>query len=167
MGSAMSDMFAHNTWANVRVIDVCSKLSGEQLDGTAEGTYGSIRDTLVHIIEAEESYLFRLNGERFDPPVTDQEWPGFDLLRSRAQEIGAGFERVIAEDDPGRAVTWTRKNGDTPSMPMGMFLVQTINHGNEHRSQLATVLTHLGIEPPELSGWLYAIETGVLVGLTD
>jgi uncharacterized damage-inducible protein DinB len=31
------------------------------------------------------------------------------------------------------------------------------NHGTEHRSQVATILTTLGIEPPELSGWEWGL----------
>jgi uncharacterized damage-inducible protein DinB len=34
------------------------------------------------------------------------------------------------------------------------------NHGTEHRSQVATILTTLGIEPPELSGWEWGLAAG-------
>ena len=130
-----------------------------------KGTFGTIRDTLVHIVEAEQHYLYRITGHKLDPPVQEGQWPGFGLLRERAEENGKRFGRVLADGDPGRVIRWTTKEGAAAAMPVATFLVQTIYHGNEHRSQVATVLTHLGIEPPELSGWLYAINTGALTGV--
>ena len=166
MSSGFVSMLGHNTWANARLIDVSSALTDEQLDASAVGTFGSIRDTLVHVIDAEEYYLFRITGGRAHPPLEEGEWPGFDALRERNSANGGRFERVTVEDDPARVVRWRTRDGEDASMPVALFLVQTVNHGNEHRSQIATVLTRLGIGPPELSGWLYAIEIGALTGVT-
>ena len=40
-------------------------------------------------------------------------------------------------------------------MPVPLFLLQAVNHGTEHRSQVATIMTQLGVEPPEMDGWTY------------
>ena len=64
----------------------------------------------------------------------------------------AGEDRkvqVTGDDPPG---TWW--------MPVSLFLLQAVNHGTEHRSQVATILTHLGIEPPEMDGWTYFFSSG-------
>ena len=34
-------------------------------------------------------------------------------------------------------------------------LTQVINHATEHRAQIMAILTHLGIQPPELDSWGY------------
>ena len=39
--------------------------------------------------------------------------------------------------------------------PAALFLLQAINHATEHRAQIATTLTQLGIEPPVLDGWAF------------
>ena len=36
-----------------------------------------------------------------------------------------------------------------------LLLVQAINHATEHRTQVAAILTQLGIEPPGMDGWTY------------
>ncbi len=41
-------------------------------------------------------------------------------------------------------------------MPSGLILTQAINHATEHRAQIMTILTQLGIEPPDLSGWAFS-----------
>jgi len=48
-------------------------------------------------------------------------------------------------------------------MPVGLFLLQAINHATEHRSQVASILTQLGIEPPNMDGWTYFGDSGQLV----
>ena len=55
--------YRQNEWANLLLIEACRSLSEEQLDATAVGTFGSIRDTLTHIVSAEGSYAFRLGHE--------------------------------------------------------------------------------------------------------
>jgi len=34
-------------------------------------------------------------------------------------------------------------------------VIQAINHAIDHRSQIATLLSQQGIEPPDLDGWAY------------
>jgi len=48
--------FKHNLWANLRLLECCAEVLDEQLDATILGTFGSIRDTLAHIVQAEQSY---------------------------------------------------------------------------------------------------------------
>ena len=43
-------LYEHNTRANLRLLDFCAGLSDEQLDASAPGTFGRVRDTLVHIV---------------------------------------------------------------------------------------------------------------------
>jgi len=95
-------MLGHNAWANRRLIDVCSTLTDEQLDTGAEGTFGSIRDTLVHILESEQRYLFRLTEEQSDPPIQEGHWPGFEFLGSAPKRTADRYDRLVRKDDPGR-----------------------------------------------------------------
>ncbi len=43
---------------------------------------------------------------------------------------------------------------------VGVRLAQAIHHGTDHRSQVCTALTTLGIEPPEIDVWAYARASG-------
>ena len=59
----LTTLFHHNTWANLKLLDFCEALGDEQLDTSATGTYGSVRDTLHHIVGAEVGYVRRVNGK--------------------------------------------------------------------------------------------------------
>jgi uncharacterized damage-inducible protein DinB len=49
MVSLLVTLYEHNTLANLRLLDFCAGLSDEQLNASAPGTFGRVRDTLVHI----------------------------------------------------------------------------------------------------------------------
>ncbi|HEX7974403.1 MAG TPA: DinB family protein, partial [Anaerolineales bacterium] len=82
----MAAEFLHyNLWANLRLIDACLDLAPEQLAASAPGVYGSIYDTLVHLIKAEARYYKRLAGVSLDPPFSWEAAPSLSEIRPYAQ----------------------------------------------------------------------------------
>jgi uncharacterized damage-inducible protein DinB len=150
----LTTLFSHHRWANLRILEACADLIDEQLDATLVGTYGSIRDTLQHIVVAEKSYLSRIStGQPYRrgkdlPPLTISE------MTEMSQTSGSGLiewaSRVGADETVN--VDW---DGTPRDVPKTILLTQAINHATEHRSQVMAILTHLGFQPPELSGWTY------------
>ena len=72
--SPLTDAFAHHAWATLRLIDACSELTAEQLATPVPGTYGSILDTMRHMVASDSWYLFVItDGESALPllPVQD------------------------------------------------------------------------------------------------
>ena len=56
----LRSMFEHHLWATETLIDHLDRLPAEQLDASVPGTYGSMIDTLTHMIDADTRYLLRL-----------------------------------------------------------------------------------------------------------
>ncbi len=88
METALVDLFKHNLWANQRLLNTCANLSDEQLDASAPGTYGRVRDTLAHITAAEGWYVSLLVGSKAEQPWLSAEFPGFEELRARLTRSG-------------------------------------------------------------------------------
>ena len=157
----LADSFAHHVWATIRLIDTCLALSPEQLETTVEGTYGSILATMRHLIGADASYLCVLTDGR----VSEVEEDRMDLreLRAVMESNGAAWASLLAGDlDPDSDVVRHRDDGIDRYAPMGIRLAQALNHGTDHRSQVCTALTSLGIEPPEIDVWAFAAHEGRL-----
>jgi uncharacterized damage-inducible protein DinB len=155
------ELFRHNALMNRRLLDACRQLSPEQLAATCGGTYGSIGSTLVHIANSQEGYAARLlDATRLDR-LPESPFPGFEALSDRFTRGDAQLEAAAAHAGSDRRVKVT---GDDPPgswwMPVSLFLLQAINHGTEHRAQVATILTQLGLEPPGMDGWAYFFESG-------
>lgn len=155
MSETLIELFKHNAWANQQLFAASQALGDAQLDATLDGTFGSIRDTLLHIIGAQERYVTALAGAG---PVTvfreREPFPGIGALADAAQASSAALVALAAQAQPGATVTTTHR-GEAFTLPVWLLLVQAINHATEHRAQVAAILTQLGIEPPGMDGWTY------------
>ena len=156
----LAELFRHNLWANLTLIDLCLTLPDEILATNVPGTFGGIRETLTHLVGAEGRYTSALVGgpERRNPTL-EEAAPDLASLREHARQSG---EELIAyaetvEGNPTLDVTWRGQSYETPA---ALFLVQAINHSTEHRSQIKMALTQAGISPPELDGWTWADSRG-------
>jgi len=157
--SPLADAFAHHVWATLKLIDTCETLSDEQLQTSAPGVYGSIIDTLRHIVASDRGYLAVVSGGRVER--MDDERLTLAAARSVMELDGEEWARVVAElDDPDRVVVRQRPDGSANRSPAGIRLAQALHHGSDHRSQICTILTTLGIEPPDIDVWEFGVHEG-------
>ena len=160
--SVLEDAFAHHVWATQRLIDACLQLSPEQLETAVPGTYGSILETVRHLVGADASYLFVMSGER--TYLIDEDSMDLPELRATMERNGDAWSRLLARDpDPDTVLVRHRDDGSETHAPMGIRLAQALHHGTDHRSQVCTALTTLGVEPPAIDVWDYAADDGRLV----
>lgn len=55
----------------------------------------------------------------------------------------------------------------TFQVQLGIVLVQALHHGNDHRTQICTVLGHHGIPFEEIDVWAYGEATGGMVWTSE
>jgi uncharacterized damage-inducible protein DinB len=150
--SLLADAFDHHVWATLRVLDASRELTSEQLETNVTGTFGPIIDTLRHLVGADAAYLEVLSGA--EPTEFDESDMTVDQLRSEMAEHQAAWAAVLdADPDPD---TWSvryRDDGSEGHAPNGIRLAQALHHGTDHRSQVCTALTVIGVEPPAIDVW--------------
>ncbi len=156
--SAWHDAIEHHLWANERVFDACDALSREQLVQTVPGTYGPTIATLAHMIATDGWYLsFFLD---FENPIGEDPSVTIDQLREANRANGDRWRQVLAtETDTERDVV-EEGDGWRFHTPVGFRFAQAVHHGTDHRSQVCTGLTALGIERPAIDVWAYGEATG-------
>lgn len=157
-GSLLRDAFAHHLWATERLLDACADLSSDRLTTPAPGTYGSIIDTLRHLVASDGWYLsfFREGAVEIDEKAD----VSLDELRSAITSNGAGWTELLAGDiDPDADIVEVDEGWELHS-PTSLRLAQVLHHGTDHRSQVCTALTSLGVTPPDIDVWAYARATG-------
>lgn len=149
----------YNRWANLQLIDACFYLAPDQLASTAPGTYGSIYDTLVHIVQAESRYYKRLSGVTIEPPFAWEDRPPLSAIRLYADRVDSALVETARQmritdsfrrdwEDPD----WAGLRSRYKSVSM---LIQVLNHGVEHRTNVTTIMAQQGIPAPALDGWKY------------
>ncbi|MDQ6660372.1 MAG: DinB family protein [Chloroflexota bacterium] len=153
MTTGLPDFFTYNLWANLRLLDACAQLSDTQLDATTKGTFGSVRETLMHMFAAEEGYVRALTGKIPTPRLADlTHFPDFDELRRRAKRSG---EELITVAEQGELSQILHLDGGSYEVPAIVVLIQAVNHAIDHRSQIATLLSQQDVMLPDLDGWSY------------
>jgi uncharacterized damage-inducible protein DinB len=155
--SLLSDAFAHHIWATERLFDACATLTRDQLIVETPGTYGPIIATLGHLVGSDSWYL---SFHRSEPAATIDEQTSLAEMRSVMKSNGAAWVDLLAGDLDPEADVVERGDGWEFHAPMGFRLAQAIHHGTDHRSQVCTALTTLGVTPPEIDLWSYGEATG-------
>jgi uncharacterized damage-inducible protein DinB len=162
----MEDAFAHHVWATLRLVDACLALSPEQLETTVPGTYGSIQDTLRHCIGSDAWDLFVSTGDRAS--IIDEEAMSLSELRAAMESHGPTWSRLLAQDlDPDAVLNEVDPDdGYERNISMGIELAAVLQHGADHRSQICTTITALGVEPPRIDVLDFGIQEGRVVEIT-
>lgn len=156
-------LFEHNNWANLQIIQACSALSDAQLDAEPQSaTAGSIRTTLLHLASAQRGYLGLLTlpvKARRKPPLA------YNELAESARSSGEGL-LSLARDANSQPLTTRLQTTDGYFVEPWVVMLQAINHATEHREQIKSMLSALGVTPPEIDGWTYAEATGALISIS-
>jgi uncharacterized damage-inducible protein DinB len=147
----LARIYEHNNWANDQIVAACAALTNEQLDAPPQSaTEGTIRGTLLHLANAQLGYLRILTLP----------------LEQRKERVNLKFGEVdISIKQSGEALLDLVKEGKYPAdrlttrdghyVEPWVVLVQNINHATEHREQIKSMLTAMGITPPSIDGWDY------------
>jgi uncharacterized damage-inducible protein DinB len=161
MSEAIVDAFRHNAWATRRLVEFCDGLDEVQLGATAPGVFGSVRETLKHLITAESYYSSMFTGSLPAWNVGPETTETLEQLGAWAEEMGSIWEAVLSKPVDGDALLRSPgPEGSTREVRAGLMLAQALHHSNVHREQISAILTGLGLTPPDVSGWGYGRETG-------
>jgi uncharacterized damage-inducible protein DinB len=158
--SVLTKLFHHNTWANLKLLDFCEGLRDEQLEASAIGGFGSIGDTLMHIVNSEMDYV-NLATEKLPPePLPSDRFPEFEQQRVGVRWAGDELLQLAVTARADTIVRVMRPQESVFEFPLASYVVQVLNHSTEHRTQISTIITQLGLDPPVMSGWKYMKEMG-------
>ena len=146
--SLLADAFGHHTWATIRVLDACAALDDRQLATIVPGTYGSIIDTLRHLVGGDVFYLNVMRGS--DPVAFDEKRSAIPTMRAVMEAHDPAWQHLVASaTDPTTVVIEHEDSGYDTRAPLGIRLAQALHHG----TQVWTALTAPGIEPPGIDVW--------------
>jgi uncharacterized damage-inducible protein DinB len=150
-GDFLVKIFEHNNWANQKIIEICNTLTDKQLDAQPQSvTMGTIRDTLFHLVGSQRGYLALLTQ-----PVEARTKPelAFNQLEETARRSGQGLlELARGQQQPFGSPLQTTDGHHTEPW---VVMLQIINHATEHREQIKSMLSALGVTPPSIDGWDY------------
>jgi uncharacterized damage-inducible protein DinB len=154
-------LYDYNVWANARVLDTCGALTATQFTaGEGSSTARpSIRDTLVHTMGAQEVWLARWKGITGVTLPSPGDFPGLAAIRGRWDEIESRTRAYVAdlsEESLRETVHYVNRRGQPFHYPRWQTMVHLVNHGTQHRAEIAALLTALDHSPGDLDLLVYA-----------
>ncbi len=165
-------LFAYNYWADQRILKTCAKVSPEQYVARTDFGLGfpSLRTTLVHLLGGESQGRITCQGA-YAQPLTVAEYATTELTEAQFPALHDLEERWRTEQKEMRAylagLTDEKLNGILRYViPGGIVrervlwhcLLHAVNHGTQHRSEAAALLTSYGQSPGELDFTLFLNE---------
>ena len=153
-------VFDHHVWATLTLLEALEALDEEQLGATIGGTYGSMPQTLTHLVDADSRYLRRFDDPSLPSEPSHRIDPPPELAR-RMREHAPRWSAILDRLDAGTLDSSIVDHAEYPDTQHaeGMLLIQAIQHGEEHRQQVCSTLGALGLDVPDLSGWEYWLAT--------
>lgn len=143
-------LFDYGHWANGRLFAVLAELTPEEFTRDVAGSYGSVRNTFVHLLSAEWGWIDRCGGPARGGPLQAADYPTVDSLVRLAREIEGrvrDFLATLTDEDVARPVEFSLGGGPPQIRTLGQLLHHAANHGVHHRGQVALLLRSLGRVP--------------------
>jgi len=145
--SDIRNLYAYNKWANHRIMDACRPLDTTHFTRNLGNSFGSIRDTLAHILGAEWVWLERWQHRSPKQlPIADT-FPDIATIDRRWQEIERGqnaFLEKLTDTQLEQRIAYTNFKGERWEYSLGQMMQHLVNHSTYHRGQVITMLRQLG-----------------------
>ena len=138
-------LYCYNDWARRRVLDQAVRVSPEQFVAPAPVPQGSLRGTLVHALAAEVAWRRRWQGDSPAVLLNETDLPTFEALQDRWEQEAQTLRDFVAgltDDDLNRTIHYQTTRGGA--------MADVVNHGTQHRSEAAMLLTGYGYSPGDL-----------------
>jgi uncharacterized damage-inducible protein DinB len=143
-------LFEYNSWANHRTVESCAAASNEQFLQQAGGSFGSLRNTLSHIMDVEWLYHERWQGRSPAGFPRAEDYPNLTSVRTRWQTVETDLNRYVKKlsaQDINRVIEFRNTKGILYKHPLWETMQHLVNHSTYHRGQITTLLRIVGSQP--------------------
>lgn len=135
------DHYADYTlWANTRFTERLSKETDTLLDSHVASSFPSLRATLLHIRNSENTWRCRLDGVVSTWPADSDDSLGTVLTYARSWHDKV---RGMSEKELVQAITYKDLRGNEHTQPAWYVIMHCCNHSTQHRGQLITMMRAL------------------------
>jgi uncharacterized damage-inducible protein DinB len=144
-------LYDYNDWANHLILSTAAALTPEQLMQPMDFSFGSLHGTLVHMLDSEHMWRHLLqHSVLLEHRLTETE--SFPTLESivaywkREELARRTWLDSLSDADTERIIRYLIPEG-TRERVLWHCLLHVVNHGTQHRSEAAAMLTTLGHSP--------------------
>ena len=156
-------IYEYNYWANKRILAASEKVTQEQFLAPASFPFGGLRGTLVHILDAEFGWrTFFQKNDWSAPELKEAEFPTIASVQEHADKEEKEMRAYLAtlrDEDMNSHKVYDTLEGNHRDRILWHCLWHVVNHGTQHRSEAAALLTRFNQSPGDLDFTVFMNET--------
>lgn len=122
------------------------QLPQEQFTQEVGYSRGSVRNQLVHIMEADNTWFSALRGLGFPEPPNPADFDDRNALRAQWDAVEQGMRAYLADLRDELLFIKPFQPGEDENLIVWQVLLHVVNHGTDHRAQVLRVLGDLGVK---------------------
>lgn len=153
-------MAQYNRWMNLRLYEAAAKLTPEALFAQRGAFFGSLFDTLNHIVAADLIWLhrfarhlgpaaLRMQGLPSPSALTERMAASLDelqALRAQTDDLVTALADQVQPQHLASVIRYTDTLGQSQAKNFGLLLQHFFNHQTHHRGQATTLLFQAGVD---------------------
>jgi uncharacterized damage-inducible protein DinB len=146
-------IYDYNYWANGKILAAAANVSDEQFVAPAPHSHGGLQGTLMHIVDTEYGWRTLFETSLIVPELKAADFPALGDVAARWREEEAAMRAYLARLGDADLLGLVRYDTDTGAKRERVLwhcLLHVANHGTQHRSEAAAILTSLGHSPGDV-----------------
>ncbi len=133
---------AYDLWANSRYVDRLQHEDDDTLDREVASSFPSLRATMLHIRDAEHTWLCRITGQKNSWPAEASMELATVLAHCRSLH---DHVHQMTDEELETGISYSDLRGNVHQQPAWQLLMHCFNHSTQHRGQLITMMRSLGL----------------------
>ncbi|MBN4064659.1 DinB family protein [Dehalococcoides mccartyi] len=156
---AIERLYEYQREVNTHLLEVAKRVSDDDLTSVIVEGQPSIRDTLFHMIDVIEVHFmwWNYNTDQIVPDDPDRQlddYPDIESLsiywESVDHYLAKCVDSLTSDEQLNRTYQRSFADGSTSTRILWEMMLHVINHGTQHRSEVAMMLTKLGHSPGDM-----------------
>ena len=147
-------LYEYNYWANHKLLAAAARVPNDQFIASGSFPFGGLRGTLVHILDAEYGWGMMLQHGNFSTEdLKASDFAGLPELEKRWQSeegLMRDYLASLGDNALDGIIRYTADSGAKRERVLWHCLFHVVNHGTQHRSEAAAILTQLGRSPGDM-----------------
>ncbi|WP_331374654.1 DinB family protein [Sinorhizobium chiapasense] len=142
--------------ANARLDRACMALNPGEWEASRTSFFPSLKETMVHLLNADRYYIDTLRGERRGlarPPGSRATADEFSIERAEVDEWLVDFSESLTAEELSREISipWPER---TIAETVADTLLHVFMHGQHHRGQIHSMLSGTSVPPPQIDEFI-------------
>lgn len=146
-------LYKYNRWANAKILDATANVTSDQFLAPGIFPHGGLRGTLVHTLFAEWIWRHRWEGTSPVVRLKPEDFSTFESLRARwgdEEKLLMSFVDDTSDEKLNNYFFYKATDGTPYERVLWQAMFHLVNHGTQHRSEAAALLTDFGHSPGDI-----------------